>query len=65
MKHKYVKITTNATQGSYIQPMSELANALDAEFDDAEFMDAGFKVCLELVDMTDEEYEKLPEFQGW
>lgn len=62
---KYARITISESGGAYIQPVSELANAIDAEFDSAEFMEAGFKLTIELVDMTDEEYEKLPEFDGW
>jgi hypothetical protein len=59
---KYLKITRPREGGSYIQPINEIANAIDGEFDGAE---AGEKICLELVEMSDEEFEALPDFAGW
>jgi len=60
--YKYIKITLHG-YGSYIQPISELSAALEGELDG---LDIGYKATLtfEPVDITDEEYNKLPEFMG-
>lgn len=50
--------------GSYIQPVSEVANAIDGEMDSAH-EDSKFKIELTPVFMTEEEYRKLPEFTGY
>lgn len=44
-------------------PLSEIAanGLLEAEFDNA---DPGFSVRLEVVEISDEEYDALPEFEG-
>lgn len=57
---KYVKINLVGGNG-YVQPLSEIHQAVDAEFHDA---DTGTRLILTLIDMTEEEYEKLPEFMG-
>lgn len=61
MKNKYVRIIREG-MGSYISTIKELDQALDGEFDGAE---PGDKIILELVEMEQLEYEKLPEFEGW
>lgn len=62
---KYIKVTRSDTPGSYIQPLADLAAVIDGEFDGIDWMDAGTTICLEVVVMTEEEYEALPEFDGW
>lgn len=61
---RYVKITREDTGGCYIQPYTprDVMNVIDGEFNGAE---PGDKIILELIEMTDAEYEALPEFQGW
>ena len=61
MIKKYVRITREGMSG-YIQPLDELATALDGEFDGAQ---SGDEITLELVEMEESEYEALPEFEGW
>lgn len=56
----YAKITLIGG-GTYIQPLITLGNALDAEFDGAS---AGEKWLIELVEMSDAQYEELPDFAG-
>jgi hypothetical protein len=58
---KYIKIIRNG-HGGYIQPLHEMANAIDGEFDGSEIGDT---ITLKLVEMSEEEYENLPEFTGW
>lgn len=40
----------------------DLSTVQDAEFDGA---DIGDKITIELIEMTEDERENLPEFEGW
>jgi hypothetical protein len=62
MNNRYIKIKLHGG-GSYIQPALEILNAIDGELDGLEIGDK-ITIDLELVEMTDEEYNKLPEFTG-
>ena len=59
---KYVKIHLHGGNG-YIQPMSEIATAIDGELDGLQ-PEESVTIRFTPVEMTDEEYEALPEFQG-
>ena len=59
---RYIRITLRGG-GSYIQPRSDLMDAINAELDDLEDNDE-IVLHFQAVEMTDEEYEKLPEFWG-
>lgn len=61
-KSKYIRIVNIEAGGSYIQPTSELNTALDGELDD---LTEPITIRFEAVEMTDEEYAKLPEFAGY
>lgn len=65
-KGKYFRFTL-VGEGSYIQPLKDLMTALDGELDDFREGYVGDKMAIELeiIEMTDEEYNALPEFQGW
>jgi hypothetical protein len=65
-KSKYFRFTL-VGEGSYIQPLDDLMTALDGELDHIKAGYVGDKVTIELevIEMTDEEYSALPEFQGW
>lgn len=58
---KCVKIHREG-MGGYVQSLADIGSALDGEFDGA---DPGDMVALEYVEMTQEEYDALPEFTGW
>jgi hypothetical protein len=59
-KKLYPKITRPDYGGtSYIAP------DLDAAKDEMEFSEPGDVFHIEMVEMTDEEYDALPEFDGW
>ena len=58
----YIKVTRNDMPGSYVQKIEEIGNALDGELDGAT---PGTAITFTLVEMTDEEYENTPEFEGW
>ena len=61
-KSKYIKITNIEADGSYIQPTSEIFNAIDGELDD---LSQPTTLRFEVIEITDEEYEALPEFAGY
>lgn len=58
----YIKVTRSDTRGSYVQPIDQLRQTLDAELDGIE---VGVTVTIEVVEMTKAEYEALSEFEGW
>lgn len=57
---RYIRITLEGF-GTYLQPIEELQQALDGEFDSAP---PGTRWTLELVEMDPADFERLPEFQG-
>lgn len=61
---KYIKVTRSDAQGNYIHPVHSIGTALDGELDDIEYLE-GLIITLEVVEMDQAEYEKLPEFPGW
>lgn len=61
MKKKYVKISLDDL-GHYIQPLETVHMAIEGELDGAE---VGEVWTLEIIEMTEEDYELLPEFEGW
>ena len=62
---KYIKIE-RPDYGSYIQPVSQLLSAIDANIVDAiDYTEVGEQLILTVVEMPEEEYAKLDEFTGW
>jgi hypothetical protein len=57
---KFFEITLEGG-GTYIQPITEIHNAIDGEFCDA---DIGTKLTIKLIEMDENEYKNLPEFSG-
>jgi hypothetical protein len=62
---KFIKVTRSDLPGSYTQRWAEIASAIAAELEDANEYEPGTVISLEVIEMDEEEYEKLPEFQGW
>jgi len=60
---RFVQITLDGG-GSYLQPIEKILDAIEAEFDGHEYCEVGTKWTLEIVEMTQEDYDKLPEFEG-
>lgn len=62
MRHKYIKIKLHGGS-TYVQPANALADALDGDLDG---VDVGDEITMTFapIDITDEEYERLPEFTG-
>ena len=62
---KYVKIDRPEI-GSYIEEFSNLMGALAAEFDGLEkYAELGDVIILQVIEMEEEDYNNLPEFEGW
>jgi len=61
-KLRYLKIALHGG-GSYVQPLSQVHQAIDGELDG---LQVGDKITLdfELIEMTEDEYENLAEFAG-
>lgn len=59
---KYVKIARMNVGGGYTQPLSTIGEAIANEFEGA---NDGDQIRLTLVEMTEEDYNLLPEFTGW
>jgi hypothetical protein len=61
----FAKISRKDT-GNYIQPLNSLRDAIDAELDGfEEWAEVGEGFSIDFVEMTQEEYDKLLEFEGW
>ena len=58
---KCVKVIRDGQIG-YIQPIENLHTAMDDEFYDAE---EGDRVTLEFIEISYDEFENLPDFEGW
>jgi hypothetical protein len=61
-KAKFVRIKLHGG-GTYVQPVSELANALEGELDGVEIGQAAV-IEFTPVEMTQHEYDRLPAFSG-
>jgi len=60
---KYLKVMhKDPEDGSYIEKFEYAQRMIEAEFDSAE---PGDRIVLELVEMSEDEFEHLDEFEGW
>jgi hypothetical protein len=66
MKKLYAKISYN-NGGSYIESLENAMNALQGEFDGLSKYntEVGDKWTIEIIEMEEEDFESLPEFDGW
>jgi hypothetical protein len=62
---KYVHIERSDTAGNYIDEIKSLPQVLDGELDDIDYIEPGTQIILTIVEMSQEEFENLPEFEGW
>ena len=62
---KLIKVTRSDTSGSYIDTLQNIPNFIDSEFDDFNDLGVGMSVTLTIVDMPEDEFNNLPEFDGW
>ncbi len=60
---KYIRVTRSDTPYNYTQELWGLGDAIEAEFDDFPLMSTGTSVTLTVVEMSEEEYAALPEFE--
>jgi len=59
---KVIKVEISGHEEYYFQPINEIAGSAEAELDGAE---VGDFVKLTLCEMSEDEYNALPEFMGW
>lgn len=62
---KFIKIERSDMAGGYTETVKNIAGAVEGEFDDINCLDNGTQITLTVVEMSQEEYESLPEFDGW
>lgn len=63
---KFIQVTRSDVGGSYIQSREDVSGALEAELlDGLEYEEPDVSVTFTVVEMSQEEYDKLPEFMGW
>ena len=61
---RFMQISIDGSAG-YVQPLDKITEACAAEFDGLEYWEVDDAVTFTLIEMTQEEYDKLPEFEGW
>jgi hypothetical protein len=65
MKKLYAKIS-HGDYGSFIETLDNIGDAIDGEFDDInEFAKLGQKWTIEIIEMEEEDFNNLEEFQRW
>jgi hypothetical protein len=62
---KYIKTTTSNTKGGYFVPPIYISTVVKNIYDDMEHIDTGDSVVFTVVEMTQEEYDKLHKFEKW
>ena len=62
---KFIKISRSDIDGGYIEKQENIVGAVEGELDGFEYLKAGTQIILTVVEMTQEEYDALPEFVGW
>jgi hypothetical protein len=61
----YAKISYN-DMGSYIEPLENLMDVLQGEFGAiVECAEGGEEWIIEIIEMEEQDFENLPEFDGW
>lgn len=65
MKKKFIKLSRSDTEGSYLVPPKMISGAVNGELDGMEFWEPGTQIILEVVEMDENEFEELTEFEGW
>jgi hypothetical protein len=62
---KYIKVSRSDMPGAYTNTVEGVAGCVEGELDGIEWLPAGMSITLTVVEMSEEEYAKLPEFEGW
>jgi hypothetical protein len=62
---KYLQISRSDYGMGYVECAEGMLMTLESEFEDLQDLEVGTKFSLTVVEMTEEEFNKLPEFQGW
>ena len=63
---QYAKISREPNGGNYIVSLEDLVSSMDNELEsNEEWAETGEKIIVEFVEMDEEEFNNLPEFEGW
>lgn len=67
---RFIEITRSDAGGRYVQPFppngaKRVSSILEDELDDIDYLEPGTTIVFTVVEMSEEEYAKLPEFEGW
>lgn len=62
---KYVKLYNHEAEGGYTFPISQIDAVADGEIVEALRCNGKITLTFEATELTDEEYNQLPEFQGY
>lgn len=64
---KFIKVERSDMGGGYIEEPSQIGSAIESEYDfgGIDNMEPGETITLTVVQMSQEEFDKLPEFEGW
>lgn len=58
----FIRVSLNGG-GSYVQPIDSIADAIEGETDGLSLGDK-ITLTLEVIEMSQEQYDRLPEFAG-
>jgi hypothetical protein len=61
---KFIQVSRSDAVGVYTVDRKGLLNVIDSEFDDMEYED-NYVVFLKVVEMPLDDFDNLPEFEGW
>jgi len=62
----FFKISRPNLNEFYIEKVENMLDAMDAELTSMyECFDLDDKICIELIEMTQEQFDELDEFSGW
>jgi hypothetical protein len=62
---KYIKISRSDAEGGYILPPQEVSGIIVQELNDIDYLAPGTHIGLQVIEMSEEEFKNLPEFDGW
>jgi hypothetical protein len=63
---KFIRITRSDAEGSYAQRPTKVHGMIDGELLDVlEYSNPGVSITLTVIEMSEEAFDKLPEFTGW
>ena len=62
---KFIKITHSNSKSGYFVPCKEIGYVVKNMYDNMEHVDTGESVIFTVIEMSQDEFDKLPEFTRW